>query len=145
MMTWALTTTHIHHPAKERTMIRILLVDDVPTVLNGLRLRLGLEEDLKVVGEALDGESALALAQELQPDVVVMDVGMPRVDGIAAIERLREVLPGVRVVVLSIHDDADTRERAFQAGASAYVEKRVVSNRLVEAIRAAVLGATSTT
>jgi len=126
-------------------MIRILLVDDVPTVLNGLRLRLGLEEDLKVVGEALDGESALALAQELQPDVVVMDVGMPRVDGIAAIERLREVLPGVRVVVLSIHDDADTRERAFQAGASAYVEKRVVSNRLVEAIRAAVLGATSTT
>jgi DNA-binding NarL/FixJ family response regulator len=145
MMTWAPTTTLILHPTKEGTMISILLVDDVPTVLDGLRLRLGLEEDLDVVGEALDGESALALAQELKPDVVVMDVGMPRMDGIAAIERLQEVLPGVRVAVLSIHDDADTRERAFQAGASAYVEKRVVSNRLVKAIRAAVLGAASTT
>jgi DNA-binding NarL/FixJ family response regulator len=126
-------------------MIGILLVDDVPTVLNGLRLRLGLEKDFDVVGEALDGESALALAQELQPDVVVMDVGMPKMDGITAIARLREVLPDVPVVVLSIHDDADTRVRAFRAGASAYVEKRVVSNRLAEAIRAAVLGAASRT
>ena len=92
------------------------------------------------MGEALNGESALALAQELRPDVVVVDVGMPKMDGIAVIERLQQVLPGAPVVVLSIHDDTDTRERACQAGASAYVEKRVFSNQLPEAIRAAVFG-----
>ncbi len=122
-------------------MIRILLVDDKPTVLRGLRLRLGLEEDFDVVAEALNGEAGVALALELKPDVVVMDVGMPQMDGIAAVERLKEVLPGTPVVVLSIHDDADTKNRAFQAGAAAFVEKRVLSNRLSAAIRAAVLKA----
>jgi DNA-binding NarL/FixJ family response regulator len=125
-------------------MIRILLVDDIPTVLHGLRLRLGLEGDFDVVGEALNGEAAVALAQELRPDVVVMDVGMPQMDGIAATKRLQEVLPGTPVVVLSIHDDANTKSRAFQAGAAAFVEKRVLSNRLSEVIRAAVLRAEST-
>jgi DNA-binding NarL/FixJ family response regulator len=124
-------------------MIRILLVDDKPTVLRGLRLRLGLEEDFDVVAEALNGEAGVALALELKPDVVVMDVGMPQVDGIAAVERLQEVLPGTPVVVLSIHDDVDTKNRAFQAGAAAFVEKRVLSNRLSAAIRAAVLRAAS--
>jgi DNA-binding NarL/FixJ family response regulator len=124
-------------------MIRILLVDDKPTVLRGLRLRLGLEEDFDVVAEALNGEAGVALALELKPDVVVMDVGMPQVDGIAAVERLQEVLPGTPIVVLSIHDDVDTKNRAFQAGAAAFVEKRVLSNRLSAAIRAAVLRAAS--
>jgi DNA-binding NarL/FixJ family response regulator len=121
-------------------MIRILLVDDKPTVLRGLRLRLGLEEDFEVVGEALNGVAAVALAQELKPDVVVMDVGMPQMDGIAAIKR---VLPGTPVVVLSIHDDANTKARALEAGAAAYVEKRVLSDRLSAAIRAAALAAAS--
>lgn len=125
-------------------MIRILLVDDKPTVLRGLRLRLSLEGDFDVVGEALNGEGAVALAQELRPDVVVMDVGMPQMDGITAIERLKEVLPGTPVVVLSVYDDADTKNRAFQAGAASFVEKRVLSNRLSAAIRSAVLGAAST-
>lgn len=86
----------------------------------------------------------MALAQELRPDVVVMDVGMPQMDGITAIERLKEVLPGTPVVVLSVYDDADTKNRAFQAGAASFVEKRVLSNRLSAAIRSAVLGAAST-
>ena len=124
-------------------MIRILLVDDKPTVLRGLRLRLGLEEDFDVVGEALDGEAAVTLAMELKPDVVIMDVGMPQMDGIAAIKRLKEVLPGIQVVVLSIHDDADTKARAFKAGAAAYVEKRVLADRLSAEIRAVALAAAS--
>jgi len=124
-------------------MIRILLVDDKPTVLLGLRLRLELEGDFDVVGEALNGEAALALAQQLRPDVVVMDVGMPQMDGIAATKRLHEVLPGTPVVVLSVHDDANTKDRAAQAGAAAFVEKRVLFDRLSAAIRAAALGAAS--
>jgi NarL family two-component system response regulator LiaR len=124
-------------------MIRILLVDDKPTVLRGLRLRLGLEEDFEVVGEALNGVAAVALAQELKPDVVVMDVGMPQMDGIAAVKRLKQVLPGTPVVVLSIHDDANTKARALEAGAAAYVEKRVLADRLSAAIRAAALAAAS--
>ena len=140
---WKPATTNAIPLAEERAMIRILLVDDIPTVLQGLRLQLGLERDFDVIGEALNGERALALALELRPDVVVMDVGMPRMNGIAAMIRLREVLPGTPVVMLSIHDDADTKDQALRAGAAAYLEKRVLSHRLAETIRAAVLGAAS--
>lgn len=122
-------------------MISILLVDDKPTMLQGLRLRLELEPDLKVVGEAHDGKSALTLAQTLHPDVVIMDVGMPGMDGITATERLRELTPDATVIVLSIHDDAETKSRVFQAGAAAFVEKRVRPDRLLSTIRAAALGA----
>jgi DNA-binding NarL/FixJ family response regulator len=121
-------------------MISILLVDDKPAVLHGLRLRLELEPDLKVVGEAHDGRSALALAQTLHPDVVIMDVGMPGMDGITATERLRELIPDVIVIVLTVRDDEETKSRVFQAGAAAFVEKRALPDRLLTTIRASALG-----
>src|SRR5512137_2901023 len=98
----------------EAEMIRLLIVDDQPAVRRGLQMRLAVEPDLSVVGEAADGEAALALAQEVCPDVVLMDVEMPHMDGIAAANALRRICPDISVIMLSIHDDADTRKCAEQ-------------------------------
>ncbi len=121
-------------------MVEILIVDDIPTAINGLRLRLALEPDLVVAGEATDGREALKLAQALQPDMVVMDVAMPGMDGITATQRLRGLAPGTAVVMLSIHDDVETQIRAHQAGAAIFVEKQGPADTLVRAIRNAVPG-----
>jgi DNA-binding NarL/FixJ family response regulator len=118
-------------------MIRLLLVDDQPAVRRGLGLRFHLEPDLQVVGEASSGREALALAQTLTPDVVLMDIAMPEMDGIEATAALRRVVPQSAVVILSIHDDAQTRGRAQAAGAVALVEKRGATETLLSAIRQA--------
>ncbi|MEX0750165.1 MAG: response regulator transcription factor, partial [Dehalococcoidia bacterium] len=89
-------------------MIRILLADDQTNVRKGLRMRLDLEAGIAVVGEAADGESAVSLARKLDPDVILMDVEMPGLDGIRATQQLRQDLPGCCIVVLTIHDDAAT-------------------------------------
>lgn len=118
-------------------MIRVLLADDEPVVRRGLRARFQLEPDLLVVGEASTGTEALRLAQLLRPDVVLMDVGMPEMDGIAATAALRGVVPNCAVVILSIHDDALTQARARAAGAARFVEKRGSPDALMAAIRQA--------
>lgn len=116
-------------------MIRVLLVDDHALVRRALRARFQLEADLEVVGEASNGSEAVVLAQSLTPDVVLMDVEMPEMDGIAATAALRRISPQSSVVMLSIHDDAPTRERARAAGAVALVEKRGAAEALLAAIR----------
>ena len=118
-------------------MIRVLLVDDQPVVRRGLRVLFRLEPDLQVVGEASTGTEALALAQTLTPDVVLMDIEMPEMDGIEATAALRRVVPQSAVVILSVHDDAQTRERAQAAGAVAFVEKRGATDALLSAMRLA--------
>jgi DNA-binding NarL/FixJ family response regulator len=118
---------------------KILLVDDQPAVRDGLRMRLELEPDLTIVGEACDGLEAVALAQALVPDVVVMDVEMPGLDGIEAARQLRVNIPSVAIVMLSIHCDAATQSRAREAGAIAFVEKRAAINVLLAEIRRAAL------
>lgn len=118
-------------------MIKLLLVDDQPTVRQGLRMRLTLEPDLTVVGEASTAEEALALVQSLAPDIVLMDVEMPGMDGIAATAAVRASARQSAVVILSIHDDALTRARAQAAGAVAFVEKRGKTEELLAAIRQA--------
>jgi DNA-binding NarL/FixJ family response regulator len=117
--------------------IEVLLVDDEPSVRCGLRMRVELEPDLAVVGEASNGLEAIQSAQALHPDVVVMDVEMPRMDGITATRRLREAAPLVSVVMLSIYDDASARERARAAGAASFVGKQEDVERLFDAIRRA--------
>ncbi len=104
-------------------MITLLLVDDQPSTCLGLRMWLGLEPDIMVVGEASDGETALDLARTLKPDVIVMDVQMPGMDGIAATWALRTAAPHSAVIILSLHDDPTTRQRAKEAGAVAFVAK----------------------
>jgi DNA-binding NarL/FixJ family response regulator len=121
----------------EVLMIRLLLVDDQPVVRHGLRVRFHLEPDMQVVGEASTGREALNLVQILSPDVVLMDIEMPDMDGIEATTALRTVVPQIAVVILSIHNDGQTRIRALAAGATAFVEKRGTTDTLLSAIRQA--------
>jgi len=118
-------------------MIKLLLVDNEPAVLKGLHMRLAAEPDFEVVGEAGDGEAAVALAQTLRPDVVLMDIAMPQKNGITATEELHTRFPQIAVIVLSMYDDASTQERAERAGATAFVPKRVPTDMLMAKIRQA--------
>jgi len=123
--------------SREESMIRVLLVDDQPVVRRGLRVRFQLEPDMQVVGEASTGREALTLAQTLTPDVVLMDIEMPGMDGIEATAALRTIVPQSAVVILSIHTERQTRIRAQAAGAVAFVEKRGTTDTLLAAIRQA--------
>lgn len=128
-------------PEKVRGRIRILLVDDQEMVRRGLSMRLGIEPDLEVVGEAESGAGAVEGAVSLAPDVVVMDVRMEGVDGIEATAALRLAHPEVAVVVLTLQDDEATRGRAAAAGAVGFVGKHQPEGDLIEEIRRAARGA----
>lgn len=114
--------------------IRLLLVDYQQAVRRGLKMRLALEEDLEVVGEAGDATEAISLARALRPDVIVMDVEMPGVSGIEATQRLSAVAPRSAVVIFTLRDDAATQEQARAAGA-AFVAKHRTEETLLAAIR----------
>ena len=116
-------------------MIRVLLVDDHAVVREGLRTFLELQDGIEVVGEAGDGAEALAAAEELSPDVVLVDLVMPGVDGIEAIRGLRERVPSTRAIVLSSFIDDEKLFPAVRAGAAGYLLKDVQPQELVEAIR----------
>ncbi len=120
-------------------MATLLLVDDQPAVRLGLRMRLRLEPDLIVIGDAGDGQAALVLAMAQHPDVVVLDLEMPGMDGIATTLALRSAAVSGAVVILSIHNDATSRNRALAAGATAFVEKTGGIEPLLEAIRRAAI------
>jgi DNA-binding NarL/FixJ family response regulator len=100
-------------------MIRVLIVDDQPAMRCSLKLRLTLEPDVELIGEAKDGAEAVSLVQFLRLDVELTDVRMPGMDGVSATAALRTVAPGNAVVILSLYDDATTRVRAEEAGAAA--------------------------
>ncbi len=115
--------------------VRLLLVDDRPAVRTGLRIWLSLEPDLEVVGEASNGSEAISLTQALRPDVVLMDVEMPGMNGISATAALRSLSPQSAVVILTLHDDAATRTRARESGAAAFVAKHRMEETLLAEIR----------
>jgi DNA-binding NarL/FixJ family response regulator len=121
-------------------MITLLVVDDQPSVRRGLRMRLALEPDLRTLGEACNGLEALAAVRSLQPDVVLMDVDMPHMDGIEATQTLAVLAPRTAVVILSIYDDEATRRRAQAAGAAAFVGKQAGDLALLDAIHRAAAG-----
>jgi DNA-binding NarL/FixJ family response regulator len=118
--------------------IRILLVDDQSSVRRGLAMRLQLEPDITVVGEAEDGTTAVQAARTLQPDVLVMDYEMPGMDGIEATKALADLGYESRVVMLSIHDNPTVKRAAAGAGVHAFVAKHQPSEALLAAIRSAV-------
>jgi len=116
--------------------IRILLADDHEVVRDGVRALLEKQTDMQVVGEAADGREAARLADELGPDVVVMDVGMPNLNGIDATRRILSAHPQIAVVILSMHQDESYVLRSLKAGAKGYLLKESLRSDVLEAIRA---------
>src|SRR5437868_6093775 len=114
---------------------RLVLADDHALFRDGLARLFAYEDDFQVVGEAADGEHVLHLARALQPDLVLMDVDMPRGGGILATQRIKAELPAVRVVMLTVHDDDDTLFQAIKAGAQGYLVKSIRASEMVELLR----------
>lgn len=119
---------------------RIVLADDHPIVLNGLRNLVMAEGDLELVGEASNGAAALSLIRETMPDVAVIDISMPGLNGILLARRLVKDIPSVGILVLTLHEDRAFIRQAFDAGARGYVLKRSAAECLIQAIRAVVVG-----
>jgi DNA-binding NarL/FixJ family response regulator len=120
--------------------IRVLLVDDQALFREGLETLLSVHRDIEVVGQACNGQEAVEVAARVQPDVVLMDVRMPVLNGVRATRRLKRALPQCRVIVLTTFDDDEYVFDALRAGAAGYLLKDVKSARLVEAIRATARG-----
>src|SRR5262245_14345932 len=120
--------------------LRILLADDHVTVRHGLKLMIDGEPDMKVVAEVSDGALAVQRAQELQPDVIVMDISMPGVSGLAATRQLKQIQPKAAIVTLTRHSDDAYLQELLRAGVSGYVLKQSAPAELLQAIRAAASG-----
>ena len=123
-------------------MIRVLIADDHLVVRQGLQMILNTEDDFDVVGEAPDGETAVRLAGELQPDVVLMDLRMPGMDGLEAIRRIRTDWPDIAIVILTTYNEDDLMLRGLQAGARGFLLKDTGRKLLFNTIRAAARGET---
>ena len=123
-------------------MIRVLIADDHLVVRQGLQMILNTEDDFDVVGEAPDGETAVRLAGELQPDVVLMDLRMPGMDGLEAIRRIRTNWPDIAIVIITTSNEDDLMLRGLQAGARGFLLKDTGRKLLFNTIRAAARGET---
>lgn len=121
-------------------MIRVVLADDHAVVRAGLRAVLGIARDIEVVGEAKTGREAIDLAERLEPDVIVMDLSMPDLDGTAATREIAEKGLAARVLVLTMHSEEEYLVPLMQAGAAGYLMKNVADRELVDAVRAVASG-----
>jgi len=120
--------------------VRVLIAEDHAVVREGIRMILDAQADLKVVGEAKDGDEAVRLARQLRPDVVVMDISMPRRNGVEATQEIRRLLPETQVLILTMHEEESYVFQLLRLGAAGYVLKRAAATDLVEAVRAASRG-----
>jgi DNA-binding NarL/FixJ family response regulator len=121
-------------------VIRVLIADDQALFRRGLHVVLGVEDGIEIVAEADNGEEAVARAEELAPDVVLMDVRMPRLGGIDATRRIRDLLPSTRILMLTVSDEEDDLYEAIKAGANGYLLKEISVEEVAEAVRAVVAG-----
>lgn len=120
--------------------IRVLIADDHTIVRSGIRLLLDAETDIVTVGEALDGEHTLRLAEALRPDVILMDIAMPGINGLEATRLIKERFPETQILILSMHRTDEYIFEVIKSGASGYVLKSEDTNQLIEAIRAVARG-----
>jgi two-component system response regulator NreC len=120
--------------------IRLILVDDHDVVRTGVKTFLEKQPGLQVVGEAGNGEQAIAIAQQLNPDVIVMDITMPGMDGLAATRHIKSLCPECRVLALTVHEDKQYFFEMLAAGASGYITKQAAADELVAAIRVVAQG-----
>ena len=119
--------------------IRILIVDDHEIIRRGLKMRLNIEPDMSVVGEADDGDTALEQAMLLQPDIILMDVLMPKMSGITATHRMTQISPSSTIILLSLSDEDRMRRMALDAGASAFLTKHSQTDPLIHTMRQLIL------
>lgn len=115
--------------------IRVLIADDHTIVRSGIRLLLEAEQDIRVVGEAIDGQEALAIVETTQPDVVLMDITMPMMDGLEATRQIKVLYPHIQVLILTMHRSDDYFFETLKAGASGYILKGAQAKELIEAVR----------
>ncbi|MCR4394081.1 MAG: response regulator transcription factor, partial [Dehalococcoidales bacterium] len=115
--------------------IKVLVVDDHAIMRDGIRALLSLDSDIEIIGEAGDGREAIKKAEELSPDVIIMDVAMPDMDGLEATRRILKQNPNARIIILSQYDDREYVLSAIKAGSAGYVPKRALGSELVSAIR----------
>lgn len=113
----------------------ILIVDDHAVLRTGIRLMLQSQPDFRIVGEAVDGEAAISLARKLKPDVILLDLSMPRLSGHKALPALRRASPQSKILVLTMHDDKTYLQAAFKGGARGYIVKKAADIELISAIR----------
>jgi two-component system, NarL family, response regulator NreC len=128
------------HMAQQPEVIRVLLADDHAVLRSGLKLLLDPRADMLVVGEAGDGAEVLPLAEEHQPDVILLDLTMPRLGGLEVLPLLRQRVPAARVVILTMHDDESYLRQALRMGAAGYVLKKAADVEVIAAIRAVMRG-----
>jgi DNA-binding NarL/FixJ family response regulator len=120
--------------------VRVLVVDDHPVVLAGLRALIGAEPDFTIVGEARDGRTALRLATQLAPDVVVLDISLPEMNGVELAAALRTAQPACRVLILTVHEERAYLRQVLEIGVGGYLLKRSIAEELPRAIRAVAAG-----
>ncbi len=122
--------------------IRVLLVDDHPLVLDGIRSRLEVDPEITVIAEAANGEEALSLAAQHNPDIILMDINMPVMNGLEAAERFQNEMPDIKLLMLTMHDSREYITRVLKAGAKGYILKDVSSSEMAVAIKAVYEGKT---
>ncbi len=124
----------------QRGEMRVLIVDDHPVTRDGLRSALSISDEVEIVGEATNGQEAIAAVQSLEPDVVFMDVRMPEMDGIEATKRIKEIRPETKVILFTVDESRAAIAEAIQAGISGYLLKDVSAGELVNAAKLALEG-----
>jgi two-component system response regulator NreC len=123
-----------------KTITRVLLADDHAVLRSGLRLLLIGTNEYEIVGEASSGSEALSLAEQLQPDLILLDLSMPALGGLEALPTLRKLVPSARILILTMHDDPQYLRQALKHGASGYVLKKAADAELLSAMRAVLRG-----
>ena len=118
-------------------MSKVLIVDNDMRFRRFVKELLSSEESLQIIGEAADGQEAIRKAKELKPDLVLMDITMPRMSGLDATRRLKKIMPELTIIILTVHDLEEYREAAMASGAGAYVLKKTIMEELIPAIRTA--------